>query len=258
MESSYHSDAGRRYLRTKETIGDEKSRFARSLLAVILEPLRYLTYTFLRHGHAKPNYNTVPPIVDLVSKARSSVIWVLQYYSMLLAGEGSRLKLLYCRGGHGSLGSWPRQHPDQARLFRRSVLLAVAHVQRHHHDMYFAWPWRLFSLADPRVAESEHRSLVQEFKAVTPCCLPHGFGRELIKQSEEMLLGSFWRTFLFLAGWVLRSSVAPVETLHSRSRRRADHMMGWTTFVANFVSEDCMQKIGGGCWCGAVLVLAVA
>lgn len=147
------AQAGSRYRRTMHTINDGVSKFARLVFAIVAEPLRYLTFVFLRTGHMNPNCGKFPPAMSLCSKASSVVHWVLQYYSMLLDGRGSRLTLLWTRSdcNFASLEEWMLSRPREVDVFRRSILVATAHVNRHHAGLFFrSWPYRLLSMADPR------------------------------------------------------------------------------------------------------------
>ena len=121
LASNYRADAGKRYKRTRATVGDEASRFGRLVLAIVLEPLRFLTMLFLHHSHGKPQHTRPSPTMNMICKARSAVQWTLQYYSMLLHGEGGRLRLLWSRSQFRSLKEWQRECPAQSNLFRRCV-----------------------------------------------------------------------------------------------------------------------------------------
>ena len=43
----------------------------RLLIALITEPLRFLTFVFLRHAHAKPDFTYLPPLLKLLLKPQS-------------------------------------------------------------------------------------------------------------------------------------------------------------------------------------------
>ena len=164
---------------------------------------------------------------------------MLQYFSKLLAGSGSRLCLLWARRGHPSLAAWQRAAPAEWQLVRRCILLATAHVYRYHAKMFFAeWPWPLVAAADPRTSSAERLSVIRRFLDKNHCCIPFGLARKLRDLDEAELAGSTWQAILLFMAWLVRASVASVETLHARSRRLADPQMNWETFVSNFVSEE--------------------
>ena len=70
------------------------------IIGLVIEPLRYLTKWFLRRGSMFRRLNRqrsgkTPPICDLVWLEASPVTKVLQYYTELLNGKASRLRLLW-------------------------------------------------------------------------------------------------------------------------------------------------------------------
>ena len=113
--------------------------------------------------------------------------------------------------------------------------------------MFFdEWPWQLFRSVDPREPEGTRSTLVAEFTAKSRCCVPFGFARNLKDVPAADLEGDIWQGTLLFAAWMVRASVAGVETLHARSRRLADPQMNWETFVSNFISEDAKAHVCQG------------
>lgn len=129
---------------------------------------------------------------------------------------------------------------------RRAFLLAASHVQRHHARMFFEeFPWPIFRSVDPREPADVRISLVADFKGKSSCCIPYGLARDLHKLEASELGSTAMQGVLLFAAWLVKVSVAAVETLHARSRRVADPHMNWETFCSNFISEEAKaNRIG--------------
>ena len=108
---------------------------------------------------------------------------VLQYYSTLLEGTGSRLRLLWQLSGCGSLQQWIAERPDEALELRSQVLLAAMNVERRYLATLDNYPFKLLALADPRRAD--HDEILDAFYAKPSCCWKAGFARELRSTFEK-------------------------------------------------------------------------
>ena len=226
-EADWQQVAGRRYLRTMATLSDSNSQFLRLLLCVVLEPLRYLTFTFLKYGRRVTVFDRTPPVFDMISTRRSPIQWVLQYYSELLRGSSARLSLLWAREGFSSLHLWQAARPEESSLFRRAVLVAASEVQRRHANFFYkTWPIPLLALGDARLDSEERADIVRRFKQRDACCIEYGVGRELrakfgAKDDLQLLSPAVGKLFQFACG-ILRLFVAAIESLHARGKRCAD------------------------------------
>ena len=150
-EGDYHAVAGRNFQRAKKFFDDPTSRVRISILALVIEPLRYLHIYFLRHSKTLLRYVGAPALCDLMQPARSIVYQTLQYFSTLLRGTCSRLILVWRIAGCTSLQEWVDRFPELAQTFRRSVMAAVASALRRHHVYLSLWPWKLCVPGEPRL-----------------------------------------------------------------------------------------------------------
>ena len=82
--------ANRDMTRTRAFLDDHEMRVKLVILALALEPLQWLTSCFLQNSQEVSNYPRPPFTMDLLSSSHSPVIVVLQYFSTLLRGVGSR------------------------------------------------------------------------------------------------------------------------------------------------------------------------
>ena len=128
-----------------------------TIMCVVLEPLRHLTFWFLRRGSTFRRVRrqqlggAPPPVCDLVSLQRSPATRVLQFYSMALAGKAKRLRLIWARS-HDSFESWTNDS-DNAELrflLRRSILCASSLVFSRFIVALCCVPWLWAKLVDYR------------------------------------------------------------------------------------------------------------
>ena len=152
-EVNLHKLAGSRYKRCIRLAEDFDKQI--HMLAVALEPLRYLHLYFMRLGHAQPDYNKVPGLLNLIWGPTSVVYLCLQYYSSLLGGRSSRLVLIWPRCGSASYRDWLRSFPVFATTFRRLIISAAAWLERRLWLMCSSDELKFFGLADRRRAD-EH------------------------------------------------------------------------------------------------------
>ncbi len=239
--------AGRRLARTRELLGDRTHRTRLAILAVIMEPIRRLHVYFLAKSQMRPTWGKPPAICDLLQPHKSILVSVLQYYSSLLCGTGSRLRLIWqLHGGHGSMAEWAASQSETAggcdlvRVLRRCVLVASASVARRLHKYLCAWPWRLFILGDASSAESERADCASAFIRTRPCCLAPGLARKLrgrVQTADELLTASCATAFQG-AGWELKLGIGGIERLHAANRARCKPMMRWHAFAAGMVNAE--------------------
>lgn len=105
-ELNFHEVQGIRIARCREFLDSREMRVKLMIFALILEPLQWLTSLFLRSSREVLDYSCPPFIMDLLSSSRSPAVVVLQYFSTLLRGVGSRRRDRGSRDGPG------RGYPD--------------------------------------------------------------------------------------------------------------------------------------------------
>lgn len=165
---------------------------------------------------------------------------VLQFYSKILLGNAQRLIILFTLGGFRSFDEWAAARPELLWKLRVGVVQAASWVYRRFRIL--AWPWRLAQLVDPRVAVESRRNIGEEFVAFPMNQLDTYFSqrvrRLLAEHPDRDLMSAFWNKVLLSWGHSVLLSIAPVEFVHGRNRRRSNRDTCWTTFVANYLLQE--------------------
>ena len=169
-------------------------------LAIVDEPVRFLTYEFLKLGDKSEQD---PPLSTLVHDATSPLKAASQYLASLLLCKNERLALVHQSEGMNTIEDWERQRPQQVRSFRRMVLLCVAWLQRRHVDRLVAPPFGLSCLGDSRISQEKKEEIVAQWDSTNPCCVRPGMARKLKARG--------------ICGTDLLSSKCPVDKLISCS-----------------------------------------
>ena len=196
----FGSVQGKRYLKALEMLMDPDCRFSLVLLSLVLEPLRTVTSWLMRRAKEAQGEHARPRTLDFFCESRSYVTFSLQYLASLLAGANDRWILVYKTFGCDSLAHWYQTERRQLRSARRSILVAVAWLERRF-AVRRSFPWKLVSLADERLPESERETLWRSFLDMTPCCLPAGLARKLHNQakttegSDQWFNSAWWKCF---------------------------------------------------------------
>ena len=142
---------------------DGASRAALVLMALILEPMQFLTARRLRRAHEVEDTCRHPPCLDFLSDAYSHVFFVRQYLASLPTGGNPRLMMLWWPAGSDSFGDWRREHPQQLRDVRRGVLVAACVMYRRFTCRLRCYPWRLLLLVDMRFSQAERLRIAEHF-----------------------------------------------------------------------------------------------
>ena len=142
------------------------------ILAIMLEPIRFLTKWFMRRSSQKTRSIKQqrcrnPPICDLVWLHASPAVRTLQYLSCLLQGRAARLKLLWGRK-YGSFKEWCLKEPDELERFRRTVLCVASWIHVRLVQENCCYPWLLASLIDDRRSFAEKALIAKEFTDASP------------------------------------------------------------------------------------------
>ena len=145
-------------------------------LAIVDEPVRFLTYEFLKLGDKSERD---PPLSTLVHDATSPLKAASQYLASLLLCKNERLALVHQSEGSNTIEDWELQHPQQVRSFRRLVLLCVAWLQRRHFDRLLAPPFGLSCLGDSRISQDKKEEIAAQWDSTNPCCVRPGMARKL-------------------------------------------------------------------------------
>ena len=140
---SWQKLAGKRYARTLRMLACPEERFHRRLLAIVIEPLRHLHSTYLRFAHEAINDLKWPRLIDEIWGPTSKCVQVLQYFSTLVSGQATRLKLLWRLDGASSMEEWIVSNDCHVKQTRRLLLSAMTSVHRRHLHVLQGWPCSL-------------------------------------------------------------------------------------------------------------------
>ena len=207
-----------------------------------MEPLRYLTYWLLSCCREVQDLSIPPKTLDAVSGRTSPFVVVLQYFSTLLRGRGSRLVLLFRAAGCSSFNDWLAGFSDDVMQFRMAISVASSWVFRRHLKDVETAPWSLMAVADGRLPLNQRLQVAESFCRLPPCCCRPGFARRLrtLNIAPQALLTSAWqKTFLEVARTV-RFGVASIEWRHAWNRRYAGPSTAWHHFVASYCNREGM------------------
>ena len=147
-EVSWEKLAGKRLHRAIRFLGCPRQRFQVAALCIVIEPLRIMHSRYMTIANKKSSSNR-PALLDEVDPSRSMTIKVLQYYSSLLAGQCSTLRLVWGWQQCSDLLAWMRQCPEWARVLRRLILSAACLVLRRFEKCTSKFPWRLYAWPTP-------------------------------------------------------------------------------------------------------------
>ncbi|CAK9068961.1 unnamed protein product [Durusdinium trenchii] len=232
----WHQLAGRRFQRMRKCLACRQERFHRTLLAVVVEPLRHLHSSFLKFAHSAADDRNYPKLLDEVWPAQSMYVAILQYFSTFLANQCSRLRLLFQISGCRSFEEWCAEEPLQVSATRSQLLLVATVLARRYHTTLYRWPWKLFGIADMRRSSFDHKALTEEFWQTPMCCLPAGFSRQIrtVVGSMDAFIQQLplWRWLLLMSALTIKGTIAGVERRHATHKRNAHPQMPFCHFTA--------------------------
>jgi hypothetical protein len=193
-------------------------------------------------SHARDHTSsTYPYLMDYVSQEFSRVTVVLQYYSLLLRGEGSRLQLLWRQSRCSSFEAWLRDFPGMANQLAGALTLAASLVHRRHQVLFSSWPWRLAQIADGRLSLARRQDTAQLACSQEKCCADPWFLRRILghhTRDPSELLNEKWSTMLLAWARQVRCSTASIEFLHAQNRKRSHCQTSWSHFASLFVNSE--------------------
>ena len=173
-----------------------------TVLSIVDEPLRFLTFYFLScndMAHERPT------LIELANDQRSPLTACTQYLSTLLFAEQGRTLLIWKKQNFASVEQWENCKPEQVRSFRRLVLLTIAWIHRRHSDHFLQFPFSLCLLADDdeMVSNRSQQDLLREWDSCFACCVRPGMARTLKKrginsqdlESKRCLINYLFKVF---------------------------------------------------------------
>lgn len=240
IEISFHAVASKRVRAGRELIKRESTPELLLIFAIVVEPFRWLTGWFLHFSsptrRARRHFWRCPPICLLTSAEHSPLVRILEYFSCLLSGIAPRLRLLFGRGGFHTFEAWCAAKPSLLAILRRGVTVGASWLHRRlvAGGSGIGWPWRLSQLIHLRCAQEERVRIAREFLGFPWHALDKHFSQRLrsLVGSPEQLLSKPIQVLLHQWSWSIRCSIAPVECMHGRNRRRSCQDLRWPEFAA--------------------------
>ena len=239
-EEDWHQVAGKRFARATEFLSQKAKRFHVFLFALVTEPLRFLTAVFL-HVSCWAGRSRPPLVFDLVGKGSTNVM-VRQYYSSVLRGRASRLRLLTFM--------FKDMREPELLFIRRAVMVADAAVYRRHQ--VYLRDWEHFGLADCRRTEDNRLQIIRAALERRACCCRPGLLRDLRRDGLGLAADSRarqarqaldrWSWPLVNYAWQLRLSIADIERCRARNRRRAHPQRSFSVMAARFLSGELRNR----------------
>ena len=120
-EADWHKVRGNRSKRFLAYLGDKEALRSTLVLSVALEPLRFFVQWLLKSARETPSQDD-PALVSLAYAPTSPVHAMLQYIGAVLAGQSSRLVLVYRSGGFATYAAWCAGSGAELRELRRLLL----------------------------------------------------------------------------------------------------------------------------------------
>ena len=229
----------RRFKSSLAMLQDQKSIRAIIVLSFVLEALRHCSSALMRLAR-ESHMDFIPPgPFDWFDPSRSPLCAVQQYLSTFLAGESSRIILLWRTLGHASITDWYDNAKDDIRVVRRAVLVSACWLHRRLSRRLDTFPWKLVSLGNLLLPAETRKRLWADFLSKSECCLHPGFSRKVLAYAralpqparDDLWQEKYWQTFWFWIARAMRLQCADIEWRHARNRRRSDDT-GKTSFGA--------------------------
>ena len=212
--------ASKRVKRCAAFVKDPQSPPLLLLVAMLHEPLRWLTGYFLHASSSKRRNGAwgCPLLCTFTSPARSPVTRVLQYFSSLLAGNAHRLAMIFGYFKQTSFEEWAASHPEELARLRRGATVAASWVYRRFHVICMGWPWRLSQCVDPNISPAEQLVVFREFLQWPVEALDLHFSQRLRLRAaacgvtaDADDIAPWVRTLLLRWSWAVRMTAASVE-----------------------------------------------
>ena len=237
--------AGVRLAAAKAGLARKENVVSIVIMSIFDEPVRWLTRWFMARSshqrrHKSRERGKAPPLCSLAWDVASPATRVLQYLSSVMEGTAPRLKLLWGRS-HDSFLEWAAACPAHLAMLRRVCACVSSWVWARHLEPYMRWPWKLAGLVDARRPTEDRRQIAHDFCAAPSDALDESFSRRLrlhVGTQIDALFTREWQMALWMWAWTVLLSIAAMERLHSRNRRRSHPCERWDRFVSNFLNAE--------------------
>lgn len=189
-ELHFSQVAGSRSRANKLFLQCTDSRFRVVLLAIVMEPIRFLTRCLLSCCRTVQDPGKPPKLLDIMFPPMSFLTTCQQYLATLLvslpASGQHRMLLLASLMGHDTTSEWIsdscRKFPDIIRLVRRTVVYVSSWIYRRHEQVLLVEPWSLCQLSDDRVPDETKSQIRSNWDAKNVCCVRRGMAYGMKKR----------------------------------------------------------------------------
>ena len=148
-EFHWHKLNGLKLRNCKAKVADGEFMLRMIMLAVVLEPIRWLARWIIgQSGEMYRRSAVCAGLAQATCDCTSPFVAVLQYCSRRLRGHGARLELVWRSASCSSYAEWCRSCQDQVQLLRRVILNASGWVYRRHIKELSKFPWKWASLCN--------------------------------------------------------------------------------------------------------------
>ena len=240
---SFSAVNGRRFQNSLRFLQDRSSMWTISLLTLVLEASRCLTYFWL--GSLKKSLHPQRRCVlyEVLDPAVSVVEAVLQHLSELVMSIGGRgrLRLLY-RDSYASYQQFCSAEPGRVRQLRRVLLLMSGWVYRRQHVYMHDLRYSIAVVGDLHASPDVLAHILQKWDTQSICCVPHGVARMLKQRglSSADLCTPRWRLLLSFYARSLTWSIADVEQSHAANRQNAG--AAFSTICAKYINSEALRQ----------------
>ena len=239
---SFSAVNGRRFRNSLAFLSGRDSPWTVSLLVLVMEPCRCLTWYFL--GSLKKSLARDRCVLyELLDPDVSVVAGLLQHLAALVmtrAGEGRMLMLFF--GQYRSFEEFCGCEAGKVRQLRRMLLLTSGWIYRRQHTYVHSLRYAVAVLGDPGANADVLANVKHVWDATPSCCAPPGLARTLKLRglTSEDLCSSRWRSILHTYASALQWSIADVEQKHAVNRQWAGS--AFSTICAKFVNSEALLQ----------------
>ena len=238
----WHRVQAKKMKRADTLLRDKNTPIIVCILALLLEPIRYLVAYYMTISSPARRNGALPPLCDLVSPACAPVYRVLQYYASLCRGRSSRLVLLLQMCECKTFEQWSSNYPGMLIKLRAGTHVAMTWLWRRLWVVDSAMPWQLASLLDDRNTNTQSERVERLFWSPNLGSLDDFFSQRLRSVFERLGVTSL-RCRLAQAAlrgwaWGVLGSMASVEFLHGRGNQRLWKGMAWDSFAASCICAE--------------------
>ena len=124
--------------------------------------------------------------------------------------------------------------PQSWRRLRVALRATMGYIWRTHMWELRQYPWRLMILGDKRQHAAAVDSLMCEWNALQPCCVPEGLARRF-KLGNVQVQDQSTKALLYWIAYMHRLTVADVETRHARNSHSASSS-GHVDFITSGIA----------------------